>query len=1040
MTIKSMIWLLNQAGPSLFSHPIIPSKSTFFRMPLLLLGITLWTLSLLAQNEQNIIRDTSDMQAHNPTKKITFSENTPEVFKTDYQFKGKFESNNSTSPFKYNKINKIQLAAAPDSMTTFEDLLVHQQDWKWDADKSDIRPKKDKIYWIKTQLIGNDFFKGAQILHVSWLGNDKYAFDYVDVYTSKNKGDYTHQRTGNAIPLSERPYDFWATFFKIDLQATDTLDLYIRLEGLNQYFPMPGIELNHIDSTVFPQQIHKAAKKWLIGGILGIQFIFFLCLFFIERARIHFYFSTFILGILLILFFTDLNYFSYVPFPEWNKYYPDILNLGILLAMIGLVKFTETYFNYAATSIYSKRIIPIFVFVSILFYLYILLSTSRIFIVDYSLGLCLMLFSLLLPFWLAVSAKGQPKLLKKIWFIAETPSALLAALDITFNVLNLLEINTYDYKWIILEYFPFSLIFQFTIFSLSIGYRKNLLKQEKEKALKQNLKDQKIIIEKLEQTTQLERMDAVKTRFFTNITHEFRTPLTVILGMTDQLKTGNWTTKISAKEKNRRSNGLELIDRNGKKLLQLINQLLDLSKIDSTHLKANYQLKEVVSFVQYVGESFESLAAKKSIRLQIYDEMDALTMAVDEIKVQKIISNLLSNAIKFTPTRGKVTLHLSQHNNFIQLKVKDTGQGISKAALPYIFDRFYQADNTSSRKEEGTGVGLALVQELVKLLEGTIRVKSELGKGTEFVVLLPIHTKVTGPLAPTEEIDLTGEQSNLLPSRNFVDLENTPLATTDTAVTLMDTAKPNLLIAEDNPDVLFYIRSILEPFYDIMTAADGQAGIDKALEQIPDLIISDVMMPLKDGFELVETLKQDERTSHIPMVLLTAKATQQDKVAGLKYGADAYLMKPFDKEELLVRLEKLLDLRKALQQKYSRELSSPENLSTLNAPKTQEDIFLKKLDRVLEKNYTDAELSVKDIAQRLHLSHQQFYRKLKALTDQTPNRYLRTFRLQKAKALLMTDNDLNVSEVTYQVGFDNPNYFSRIFSETFGVSPNSVRR
>ena len=197
------------------------------------------------------------------------------------------------------------------------------------------------------------------------------------------------------------------------------------------------------------------------------------------------------------------------------------------------------------------------------------------------------------------------------------------------------------------------------------------------------------------------------------------------------------------------------------------------------------------------------------------------------------------------------------------------------------------------------------------------------------------------------------------------------------------------------------------------------------------------MMPIKDGFELVQTLKQDERTSHIPIVLLTAKATQKAKLAGLKYGADAYLMKPFDKEELLVRLEKLLEVRKALQQRYRKDSLS---LTFANAPKSQEDIFLEKLNDLLEKHYADTELSVKYLAKMLHLSHQQFYRKLKALTDQTPNRYLRAFRLQKAKALLMEDNDLNVSEVTYQVGFDNPNYFSRVFSEAFGVSPNAVRK
>jgi YesN/AraC family two-component response regulator len=232
---------------------------------------------------------------------------------------------------------------------------------------------------------------------------------------------------------------------------------------------------------------------------------------------------------------------------------------------------------------------------------------------------------------------------------------------------------------------------------------------------------------------------------------------------------------------------------------------------------------------------------------------------------------------------------------------------------------------------------------------------------------------------------------------------------------------------------MFQEIQMLDPFYQMMMADNGTEGIDKASEHLPDLIISDLMMLVKDGFELVETLKQDERTSHIPIVLLTAKVTQQDKLDGLKFGADAYLMKPFNKEELLLRLEKLLEMRKVMQWRYSKDLVSVNNL------KSQEDLFLEKLNIVLEEYYEGAELSVKDLAKMLHLSHQQFYRKLEALTDQTPIRYLRMFRLQKAKAILMTDNSLNISEVAYDVYFDNPNYFSRVFSETFGVSPSEVR-
>ena len=535
----------------------------------------------------------------------------------------------------------------------------------------------------------------------------------------------------------------------------------------------------------------------------------------------------------------------------------------------------------------------------------------------------------------------------------------------------------------------------------------------------------------------LQELDEFKTRLNTNITHEFRTPLTVILGITDQLGELKNNSKIPSKEKGQLVKGFDLIERNGNKLLRLINQLLDLSKLDAKNLKPNYEPREVVSLIQYLGESFESLATQKGVRLSVYSEVDELNMLVDEMKLQQIIFNLLSNAIKFTPENGKVILHLAQIENELQLKIKDTGEGIAEATLPHIFDRFYQVDNPMSRKGEGTGIGLALVKELVELMDGTITVKSELGKGTAFKVLLPIQE--VGDFIPTltklSAVDLSKKRTDKIGLNEAIDLEEAYGSVSK----VVEDSQPYLLLVEDNPDVVFYIQSLLEPFYNIIIANDGQAGIDQALEHIPDLIISDVMMPKKDGFELVATLKQDERTSHIPIILLTAKATKQDKLEGLKFGADAYLMKPFDKEELFVRLENLLEVRRGLQVKYS----SGANLEIVQPPplpQSLEDVFLGKVNSILEKNYTDSSFKIQDLAQALDLNYHQFNRKLKALTNQTPTHFIRSFRLQKGKILLQAENDLNVSEVAYGVGFESANYFSRAFSEEFGKSPNEVKK
>ena len=344
---------------------------------------------------------------------------------------------------------------------------------------------------------------------------------------------------------------------------------------------------------------------------------------------------------------------------------------------------------------------------------------------------------------------------------------------------------------------------------------------------------------------------------------------------------------------------MSIIRRNGQKLLNLVNQLLDLSKLDSGHLQPNYQQIEIVSFTQYIGESFQSLADKKYIRLTIYSEINELWLDMDEEKYRQIISNLLANAIKFTQESGKVILHLYRKEHHIYLKIADNGIGIADKELPFIFNRFYQVENAASQEGKGTGIGLALVKELVELLDGTISVTSEIGKRTTFDLQFPIKNTATKTVDSYEAIDV----------------KNTLIAAPIISIPKDKKEAPSLLIVEDNPDVVIYMQSLLATIYNLEIATNGEIGIQKAIATIPDLIISDVMMPKKDGFELVAALKQDERTSHIPIILLTAKTTQQDKLTGLKYGADAYLMKPFDKEELFVRLEKLLALRQQLQGK-----------------------------------------------------------------------------------------------------------------------------
>ncbi len=533
-------------------------------------------------------------------------------------------------------------------------------------------------------------------------------------------------------------------------------------------------------------------------------------------------------------------------------------------------------------------------------------------------------------------------------------------------------------------------------------------------------KRQKQIIE--QQTQKLKELDEAKSRFFTNISHEFRTPLTIISGMVDQVKSKPeiWLEK-----------GTEMIKQNTIVLLKLVNQILDLRKLESKSLNLNLTQGNIVPYLKYISESFQPLAQSKGLQIHFLAESESLNMDYDADKILRIISNLLSNAIKFTPDGGHVYFQINKIHSqedgkeILLIQIKDTGIGIPEDQLPQIFDQFYQIDDSSTRKGEGTGIGLTLIQELVNLMNGKIEATSELGKGTTFLISLPITNQsvVTESFAPTQFAKPE------IPVEKIIE-ESAPAFIKN----IEDPSLPILLIVEDNHDVAQFIISCLEGEYQLHVAQNGQEGIDKAIEEVPDLIVSDVMMPEKDGFELCETLKQDERTSHIPIVLLTAKADLDSKISGLKRGADAYLSKPFEPEELLVRLENLLEVRKNLQKRYASNITT----ETSDALKL-EDEFIQKIRKIVHENMENEDFGTLALCQKLRMSRTQVHNKIKTLTNKSTSLFIRSIRLQEAKGLLQT-TDLNISEVGYKVGFSNPAYFSRIFAEEFGAPPSRTRK
>ncbi|OGU70527.1 MAG: hypothetical protein A2V93_02815 [Ignavibacteria bacterium RBG_16_34_14] len=534
--------------------------------------------------------------------------------------------------------------------------------------------------------------------------------------------------------------------------------------------------------------------------------------------------------------------------------------------------------------------------------------------------------------------------------------------------------------------------------------------------------NQSIILKQAE-ATRLRELDAVKTNIYTNITHEFRTPLSIIIGLAEQL-TDNPKIKLDE--------GLQIIKRNGKSLLRLISQMLDLSKLEAKAMPANLFQGDIIGYLKYIIESFESLAQSKKINLNFTTEIDQLIMDFDTEKMMQIVSNLLSNSIKFTPEGGDIYLliskEISNKTDQLNIKVRDTGIGIPADKLPNIFDRFYKVDIDSTIKAGGTGIGLALTKELVTLLNGKINVESELSKGTEITITLPITNK-SKLKHDTDLTHLLPDISTFIPETNRESIKQEE----DTEI-IKDL--PILLIVEDNLDVIRYLKSLLVTSYNVYTAMNGREGLDKALELIPDIVISDVMMPEMDGFKLCEKLKTDERTSHIPVILLTARSSDMSKLEGLETGADDYLIKPVNAKELLIRIINLIEQRRRLRERFSKDVTlSPKDIAVTSADQR----FLEKAIEIVEKEMKEPDFSVEQFSKEVGMSTSQLYRKIHALTNQTPVEFIRTFRLKRAASLL-NQKFGNVAEIAFEVGFNNLSYFAKCFRELFGKSPSEYSK
>jgi signal transduction histidine kinase/DNA-binding response OmpR family regulator len=539
----------------------------------------------------------------------------------------------------------------------------------------------------------------------------------------------------------------------------------------------------------------------------------------------------------------------------------------------------------------------------------------------------------------------------------------------------------------------------------------------------------RIVLERARMSFQLEQerqeahrmheLDMMKIRFFTNVSHEFRTPLTLILTPLEKLMKSN--TDAGQQQH------LMLIHRNARRLLNLVNQLLDFRKMEVQQIRLSPVQGDIVKFIKEISFSFSDISEKKNIQFTFHSSLTSLNTFFDPDKLEKILFNLLSNAFKFTPEAGNVRVELNIRTSgngteaeWLEIKVQDSGIGISADKHEKIFERFFQDDIPGAMLNQGSGIGLSITKEFVRLHGGLITVNSEPDKGSTFIVALPVK-KAVDQVAVQSAM-----QQEIMPALALEQEANNGQSAPSNGM-----KKPVVLLVEDNEDFRFYLKDNLKHKYTVIEAANGKEGWQQALSLVPDLIVSDVTMPEMTGIELCKKIKRDPRTSHIPIILLTARTAEEQQMEGLETGANDYITKPFNFELLVSRIKNLIVQREQIRKTFQKQIEI--NPSEVNIPSLDEKLIQKTL-ALVEKNMSNAEFSVEELSRELGMSRVYLYKKLLSLTGKTPIEFIRTVRLKRA-AQLLEKSQLTVSEIAYQVGFNNPKYFTKYFKSEFNVIP-----
>ena len=513
-----------------------------------------------------------------------------------------------------------------------------------------------------------------------------------------------------------------------------------------------------------------------------------------------------------------------------------------------------------------------------------------------------------------------------------------------------------------------------------------------------------------------EQATNAKLQFFTNISHELRTPLTLIADPIEHIVNDENLTK-------QQRNMLQIVEKNVSILMRLVNEILDFRKIQNKKMELTLSEFELTHYLKEWANTFESIATKRKIKVESITPAP-IRLCADIYKVERICYNLLSNALKYTSEGGSITIKAKSTDETVEICIKDSGKGIAKEDIKHIFDRFYQVRNSN---KDGTGIGLAIVKAFTELQGGTAKVESEVGKGSEFTITLP--KRVAGDnFQPAEE---TYTMNDFLDESSAVtDISTENKVSKITSDRQED--KPRVLVIDDNADIRAYATALLSDEYDVMEASDGSEGLKKAVREVPDVVVCDVMMSGMDGLECCKHLKSDSLTCHIPVILLTAKTLDEHRAEGYAYGADAYLTKPFNGNVLKARIKNLITNRKLMKIVFGND-AQQEPMEAV--AQSAESLFVEKFRTIIQGNLGNSDLNVETISHEMGISRAQLYRKIKSITGISPNDIIREARMKRADRLLET-TDKSVSEIAYEVGFSSPSYFTKCYREFFGRTPN----